>query len=190
MHLYQIYILPILTYGLCIFSLEEKHTNPLEKFQKGILKQILSLADNTADPVVYILSGAAPVQLEIHRQALSMFGSIIRHPDSAEFELAKRQFVMRDYDSEEWFSYIRRLCCKYGLPTPSDLMDNPPSKVQWKTMYDKQLKEYWFNSVTLQAAYLQKARFLNPLIYNIGKPHTVIRYASNHIRDVQKCTIK
>ena len=71
MHLYQIYILPILTYGLCIFSLDEKHTNPLEKFEKGILKQILSLADNTADPVVYILSGTAPVQLEIHRQALS-----------------------------------------------------------------------------------------------------------------------
>ncbi len=97
---------------------------------------------------------------------------------------------MRDYEAEEWFSFIRRLCSKYGLPTPSELMKNPPTKVQWKTTYDRQLKEYWVNYVSTQAVYLQKARFLNPLVYCIGKPHPVIRHASNHVRDVQKCTVK
>ena len=46
-HLYQIHILPILTYGLGIFSLDENEIKPLEQFQKTILKQILSLSDNT-----------------------------------------------------------------------------------------------------------------------------------------------
>ncbi len=56
LHLYRIYIVPIMTYGLAIFSLEEKHLKSLELFQKGMLKQIMSLPDNTSDPAVYILS--------------------------------------------------------------------------------------------------------------------------------------
>ena len=86
-----IYIIPVLTYGLSIFSLEEKHTNHLEQFQKSMIKQILSLADNTGDPAVYVLSRAAPLEYELHRQVLSLFGSITRHPESAEYKLATGQ---------------------------------------------------------------------------------------------------
>ena len=190
MHLYQIYVLPILTYGLCIFSLEEKHFKPLEKFQKSMLKQLLTLADNTADPALYILSGAAPIEMEIHRQALSMFGAISRHPQSAEWELAKRQLVMQEYEAEEWFAYIRRICCRYNLPSPSELLDNPHTKTHWKSSYDRHLKQYWTTVTTSLAEYLQKARFINPEVYNIGKPHPIIRYAPCHIKDIQKCTVK
>ncbi len=97
MHLYQIYITPVLTYGLFIFNQEEKHTKPLEQFQKSMIKQILSLADNTGNPAVYFLSGAAPLEYELHRQVLSLFGSVTRHPESAEHQLAKRQLLMEDY---------------------------------------------------------------------------------------------
>ncbi len=190
MHLYQIYIIPVLTYGLSIFSLEEKHTKPLEQFQKSMIKQILSLADNTGDPAVYVLSGAAPLEYELHRQVLSLFGSITRHPESAEYKLAKRQLVMEDYDSEDWYCYVRRICCKYDLPTPWDLLEDPQDKSAWKTMYDKQLKIHWTSHVTNLAARSKKARFLNPLSYHIGKPHPIIRYGPNTVRDIQKCTIK
>ncbi len=65
-HLYKIHLLPILTYGLGIFSLSENDLRPLEFFQKTMLKQIISLADNVADPAVHILSG---IKFEVHRQA-------------------------------------------------------------------------------------------------------------------------
>ncbi len=190
LHLYQIYVLPILTYGLSIFSIEERHIKPLERFQKSMLKQLLTLADNTADPALYILSGVAPIELEVHRQALSIFGSIARHPKSAEWELANRQLIMQDYDAEEWFAYIRRLCSKYNLPSPASLLENPPSKPKWKSMYDRQLKQYWTSHVISHAAFLQKARYLNPQVYNIGNPHPAIRFAPCHVKDIQKCTIK
>ncbi len=155
-----------------------------------MLKQLLTLADNTADPALYILSGAAPIEMEIHRQALSMFGAISRHPQSAEWELAKRQLVMQEYEAEEWFAYIRRLCCRYSLPSPSELLDNPHTKTHWKSSYDRHLKQYWTTFTTSLAEYLQKARFINPEIYSIGKPHPIIRYAPCHIKDIQKCTVK
>ncbi len=189
-HLYQIYILPILVYGLSIFSLEDNHLTTIERFQKSIIKQILSLADNTADPAVYILSGTAPLEFEIHRQALSLFGSICRHPDSAEYELARRQLLVEPYDSEDWFCYIRRLCSKYDLPPPATLLDNPPTKSAWKATYDRHLKDYWSSYMLNQAEYLKKARFLNPQAYCIGKTHPIIRHASIKIKDVQKCTVK
>ncbi len=185
MHLYQIYILPILVYGLAIFSLEDKHIRPLEGFQKTILKQILSMADNTADPAVYILSGAASLDLEIHRQALSIFGSITRQPYSAEYELARRQLIMLPYDAEDWYCYIcniRRLCSKYNLILTA--------KVNGKHSTTDNSLGVWSSYKIRQTEYLKKARFLNPYSYHIGKPHPVIRHASERIIDIQKCTLK
>ena len=190
MHLYRIYILPVLIYGLSIFSLEEKHFISLESFQKSMIKQILTLPDNTADPAVYILSGAAPLNLEIHRQALSLFGSIARHPESAEHELARRQLAVEPYDAEDWYCYIRRVCSKYNLPSPLDLLDNPQSKNAWKATYDKQLKAYWSSHILHLAGYMRKARYLNPNTYTIGKPHAIIRHAPDNVNDIQKCAFK
>ncbi len=155
-----------------------------------MIKQILSLPDNTSDPAVYILSGTAPPEFEIHRHALSLFGAISRNPESAEFELARRQLTTETYESEDWYAYIRRICCMYNLPDPQDILDNPPKKNAWKSTYDKHLKEYWTSRIVRLAVYSKKARFLNPHAYSIGKSHPIIRFASKHVKEIPKCNIK
>ena len=40
----------------------------LEKFQKKILKQLLSVPPNTPDPAIYILSGILPIEAQIHKK--------------------------------------------------------------------------------------------------------------------------
>jgi selenophosphate synthase len=47
----------------------------LEMFYRKIIKQILSIPTNTADPAVYILAGAIPIESRIHILALGMYGS-------------------------------------------------------------------------------------------------------------------
>ena len=46
-HVWQVYVLPVLTYGLELFNIPEKLTAKLEKFQNKILKQLLGLTNGT-----------------------------------------------------------------------------------------------------------------------------------------------
>ncbi|CAG2239701.1 unnamed protein product [Mytilus edulis] len=60
------YILPILTYGLEIVIPKGKILDNLQIQYKKLLKQILSLNINVADPAVYLISGLLPIEAEIH----------------------------------------------------------------------------------------------------------------------------
>ena len=58
--LLQTYVFTVLYYGMEIITPTDKALNRLEVQQKKILKQVLSLSKNVADPAVYIISGALP----------------------------------------------------------------------------------------------------------------------------------
>ena len=72
-HLIKIYVLPVLTYGLEIILPKKKHIDRLNLFLKTLLKQVLSLPTQCADPVPYILSGLLPIEAQIHIKALNFF---------------------------------------------------------------------------------------------------------------------
>jgi hypothetical protein len=47
-------------------------------FYRKIIKQILSIPTNTADPAVYILAGAIPIESRIQKLTLGMYVNICR----------------------------------------------------------------------------------------------------------------
>ena len=61
----------------------QKYIDMLDKFNKRNIKHILSLPTTTADPAIYILSGALPVEAIIHQRALTFFGCIARLPETS-----------------------------------------------------------------------------------------------------------
>ena len=65
LHIYQIYVLPVLLYGMEVVFLSPKFIDKLDKNEHN-LKHILSLPITTAEPVVYILSGTLPIEAMIH----------------------------------------------------------------------------------------------------------------------------
>ncbi|CAC5388658.1 unnamed protein product [Mytilus coruscus] len=90
------YVIPILTYGLEILLPTGRILDSIYQFHKQTIKQILSLAKNTADPAVYILSGSLPIEAELHLKALSLFGKITRADKSTiEWRLAERQLQLK-----------------------------------------------------------------------------------------------
>ena len=190
LHLYKIHILPVLTYGLGIFSLKEKSLEPLEHFQKTMIKQIISLADNVADPAVNILSGIPPVEFEVHRQALGYLGSIARKDSSAEYSVAKRQLIMKNVNSPSWFNYIKSVCIKYDLPTPREVLDQKPTKSKWKHQVNSAVTKYWKHRLVKEASGYPSLKFLNIHQFIIGKPHTIIRFNTTLRCDIIKCKIK
>ena len=109
LHLLQVYVIPILTYGLEILLPSRTELQTLEIFYRKILKQILSTPTNTADPAVYILAGAIPIESRIHKLALGMnrmYANICRTTNPIEREIAERQLGMKAINDNSWFSKI------------------------------------------------------------------------------------
>ena len=67
------YVFPVLLYGLEVIVPTGKALTVLEMQYKRLLKQVLSLPMTVADAVIYLLSGALPVEAVIHRKILSLF---------------------------------------------------------------------------------------------------------------------
>jgi hypothetical protein len=66
-------VIPILTYGLEILLPSRTELQTLETFYRKILKQILSIPTNTADPAVYILAGAIPIESRLNPVFINCF---------------------------------------------------------------------------------------------------------------------
>ena len=138
LHLYQIYVLPVLLYGMEVVLPPPKFVEVLEKFSKHNLKHIMSLPVTTADPAVYILSGSLPVEAMIHQRVLNFFGNICRLAQSSvEKQLAVRQLAVKKLDSNSWFVAVRKLYIMYGLPDCEHLLDDPQTKATWKKTVQK-----------------------------------------------------
>jgi hypothetical protein len=56
--------------GFCHFLLFVVFS--LQNYYKKLLKQLLSLAINVADPAVYMISGLLPLEAEIHTKVFTM----------------------------------------------------------------------------------------------------------------------
>ena len=80
-HLLQTYVIPLLVYGLEVVLPTEVFLDKLDRVHKNFIKQILSLPQNVADPAIYIIVRALPVEAIIHTRALSLFGSGSRLDD-------------------------------------------------------------------------------------------------------------
>ncbi|CAC5384795.1 unnamed protein product [Mytilus coruscus] len=104
--LLKTYIMPILTHGWEILLPTGSIFDTIHQFHKKIIKQILSLSQQTADSAIYTVSGMLPIEAEIHLKALTLFGNITRaNKTSVEWRLAEslRQLQLKSHTSKSWF---------------------------------------------------------------------------------------
>ena len=189
-HLMQTYVLPVLIYGMEVVLPKRKYIDMLDKFYKKFLKMILSLPVNTADPVVYVLSGTIPVEAIIHKRALTFFGNICRLPETTiEHRLAVRQLSVKSFTSHSWFIAVKEIFIKYNLPDPYDLLRDPPTKFHWRRIVNKHVNSHWESSIKENAVLYSSLRFLNVSGFACGKRHPLLRTLGN-IREVPRISTK
>ena len=78
--LVKTYIIPVIMVMLYVLETlrpNGKNLDLINKQYKKMLKQILSLTINVADPAVYIISGQLPAEAEIHKRAFTLFGKYV-----------------------------------------------------------------------------------------------------------------
>ena len=130
------------------------------QYKKIIIKQLLSLPSNTADPVVYILSGTNPLKAVVHKKVLKLFGSMMRLPEnSKEYRLASKQLEHKSLDSHSWFIVVKQLFIKYDFPEVAEILATNYEQRQWKILIDKHVNQYWVTWIS-QAKLYSSLRYI------------------------------
>ena len=117
----------------------QKDIDSLNDFYKDMLRRIQHLPQRTALPIVYGLVGQFPIEFELHRRQFTLFGNIIRD-QSGQKNLAT---AVKDDNSHSWFIMIKKNLYKYGLQSPYELLEDPPSKSSWNRIVNDKLEKYW-----------------------------------------------
>ena len=72
--IWQTYARPKLVYGLESVNLSKCDIQKLELYQRTLIRQILHLPERAVSSAMKILSGQLPVEAEIHKRRLTLYG--------------------------------------------------------------------------------------------------------------------
>ena len=133
-HIWSTFVIPRLLYGIEALLLKQIAIGSLENFQRKCLnKQIQGIPDNrpTSNSACLALLGILPIKDILNKNLLNLF---VNDESSIEYELARRQVVMKDSTSESIFTYIQSILSHFELPSVYELLSNPPSREAWKRL--------------------------------------------------------
>jgi hypothetical protein len=187
--LYTTYVLPRLLSGMETITLNQTELNALEHFHRSTLRQIQNLPPRTAIPGIYILLGALPLEAELDKRRLTLFGAISRDPDTKLGQIALRQLIMKPQSSNSWFTQITEILYKYGLPSPLDIMANPSTKGKWKSQIQQSVNYYWCTKLKMEARSKSTLQYLT--VGNMGnkpEPHPLWTSINFCTLDIQRAS--
>jgi hypothetical protein len=190
-HLFKMYITPVLLYGMELIIPKATPLIQLELFQKRMLKQLLSLPTRTADAAVYVLSGLLPVEAQIHIRTLVLFNNICNQADnSIEKNLARKQLIVKSNESSSWFIEIKYILRKYILQEASWYLDNSPKKSVWTSTVKRKIYEHWSKSITESISYYKSLQYLSCENLEKGKLHPILKINCKSKVDLHRLPIK
>ena len=190
-HIFQVYVIPVLLYGLEVAVPSRANLDTLEIFLRTSLKQILSLPTNTASPAVHVLTGILPAEAMINKRVLALFGSICRlSDDSVEKRIGRRQLSIKSYSSHSWFVIIKELLIKYDLDSPLYLMDAKLSKSQWRVRVAKPVNSYWIGRLTSEATLYSTLKNMNCTLLIPGKCHPLLFNPSGGVHEASRIPVR
>ena len=170
-HMWKIFTLPRMLYGLEVSNLRCSDTVQLESLQRSILQRLQCLPNNTANVVVYCLLGARPVKQEIDYRKLSLLASILYTENTIEFKLACRQMAIKSNDSNSWFVHCNHLLHKYKLPNIYNLKQSTNSKETLKAEIKHKIDNYVYQSWLEEGSSKSSLSYLNLHDCSVGEVH-------------------
>ena len=120
---HNLYGVPVLLSGLAALVLTSSDITLIENHYKESLRNMMRLNSKTPRSVIYFLAGSLPGTALIHLRQLSLFGMITRLAGSILHRHASNTFLCGNVAESSWFHQIQKLCLKYNLPYPLDLLD-------------------------------------------------------------------
>ena len=181
--------LPVLLSGIAPLTLTSTEVDVLDKHFKNILKSLMKLPDKSPDLVIYFLAGTVPIRAHINRRQLSLFGMITRLPTNILHATASTILSSDPDSSKSWFvSNIRRLCNQYSLPSPLQLLQNSPSKNNYKKLIKSKILDYWETLLRAEAAPKPSLIHFKPSFMSLSSPHPMFTTCDSNPFETNKST--
>ena len=187
LHMYQIFAVPRVIYGLEALVLSRVHHTNLELFQRRILKSLLGVPQRTAIAALYIISGILPIEYLIDQRHLTFLRTLICEEGRLK-NLVARQCIMKKESSKSWVAQIKKSIRHYALPCIPDLLESTPAKVAWKQTVKKAVVSEAKIDIEFEAKQKSTLLFLNPTFCH-SKCHNVVCHIRNP-REVSRAAIK
>ena len=89
-HLWKIYVIPRVIYGLEVLSWTLSDVQSLERLQRDILRRIQSLLRSTTAAAVNCLLGLRPIEQELDLRRLTLLCSVLYTDGTLEQDIAMR----------------------------------------------------------------------------------------------------
>ena len=122
-----LYCLPKLLSGLAALMLTESEIKAINAHRRKSLRQLQKLLPSTAIPAIYFLSGSLPAEAYLNmRQLCHLFMVASLGNKSSLFQIAIKNCSLPP--KESWFAALAVTCTKYGLPSPLQILTNPPPR--------------------------------------------------------------
>ena len=187
-YIWSTFVVPRLLYGLEALSHTKKDIECLERFK--CLKQIQGLPDKTANTVCLALLGILPLEVVLHKNALTTFVNMIRHKGTIESDIALRQIVMKNENDKSWFMFVRGILNLYKLPSIFQLISNTPSKSEWKRLLNNTVNQAIESSWDQDIKSKTSLKYINTDSLKVGKCHHVWSTVRNSIHDTRRAQLK
>ena len=140
--IHNVYALPVLFSGLASLVLSKAEIKTLSTHLKNMLQSLQRLHQKTPRSVVFLLGGSLPAEAILHCKQLSLFVMVCHNSDDLLHKHAIYILSSCKTGCKSWFIKVSEICSKYGLPDPLTLLQSPPRKDVFKTLYKKTICEY------------------------------------------------
>ena len=187
LHLYKIYVLPRLLYGLEALILNKPNLAALEVFQRKVLRSLMGVPDRTAIAALYIITGILPIDAQLNKKHLMFLHSMISVEGRLK-NLILRQYAVKKPKSKSWITNIKTVLLKYSLPSVLDLLHDCPPKASWKKIVKIAIINSVEKSIREEAECKSTLVYLNPC-FKESICHNVAYYIQDP-REVRRACIK
>ena len=161
LHIYTIYVLPRLTYGLQVINLQKPDIKALEIQHRRFLYHMLHLPQQTATVALHSLTGILPLEAIIDIQRLSYFHHLLMSPGPLQ-DIIIRQWAMKDNNSYSWVITTKKLLTRYWLPDPLTTLGMSYSKLEWKKLVKRNVHRVWIQELELEMIEKSSPIYMKP----------------------------
>ena len=105
---------------------------------------------------------------------LVLFGQICSlNKSNPIVSVARRQLTLKDSFSNSWFIQLRKVTNKYEMEDPAIILQDPPSKYEWKQYCKKKVNLYWTIYFQNECKKRKSLEYFNPEGMSIFDSHPI-----------------
>ena len=170
-HIYQIYVLSRLMYGLESVILKPGQIAELASYHKRTLREIHSLPPRTAGCAIFLLAGVPPLEAILDSQLASLLYNVHKSPSDKLRQIGLHQLSCKDSKwpkSSSWFVYCAKRLAVYDLDSLDIFLGKiKPSRAKHTIL------SYWTRLLQEDALTKSTLKYLDASKCSLRSPHPV-----------------